>query len=199
MTPSNGTVVPLRFDMSELVRRSVATLYSHLVTRPTGRAIRVGIEAQLTEMRGPCLSVLDFSNVVVLDYSCADETLAKLIARFLAEDRPAEAYFLARGIGERHRATVEAALERQGLALVAEIDAGKMVLLGEVTGPERESWAALERLGTATGPAELAALAALPELEVHDGLERLASRRLVLRTVQPVRYLSFSSLVRSAR
>jgi hypothetical protein len=75
-------VVPLRFDMSDMVRRSVATLYSHLVTRPTGRRLRLGIEAQITELGALCITVLDFSEVVVLDYSCADETVAKLIQRF---------------------------------------------------------------------------------------------------------------------
>jgi anti-sigma regulatory factor (Ser/Thr protein kinase) len=91
MSPGNGSIVSIRFDLSELVRRSIATLYSHLVTRPTGRAIRMGIEAQIAEMGTPCVSVLDFSDVVVLDYSCADETVARLIARFQAADRPGEA------------------------------------------------------------------------------------------------------------
>ncbi|NIQ53719.1 MAG: hypothetical protein GWN71_09965, partial [Gammaproteobacteria bacterium] len=68
-----GPVVPLRFDLSDLVKRSVATLYSHLVTRPTGQALRLGIESQISELGALCLTVLDFSEVVVLDYSCADE------------------------------------------------------------------------------------------------------------------------------
>ena len=86
-----GNVVPLRFDMSDMVRQTVATLYSHLVTRPTGQALRLGIEAQITELGALSINVLDFSEVVVLDYSCADETVAKLIKRFLLPDRPAEA------------------------------------------------------------------------------------------------------------
>jgi hypothetical protein len=62
-------------------RLSVTSLFSNLVTRPTGRAIRTGVESQLAEMEGvcaPCLSVLDFSQVRILDYSCADEIVAQL-------------------------------------------------------------------------------------------------------------------------
>src|SRR4028119_1914347 len=86
-------------------RRSVTSLFSNLVTRPTGRAIRTGVESQLAEMEAgpsPCLSILDFSQVRILDYSCADEIVAKLILRFLGEERPAEAYFVVRGVQEHH-------------------------------------------------------------------------------------------------
>ena len=98
-----GHVIPFSFDLSSLVQRSVASLYSHLVTRPTGRALRLGIESQIGEIGSVCLSVLDFTQVVVLDYSCADEAVAKLIQRYQAADRPADAYFVARGLGEQHR------------------------------------------------------------------------------------------------
>src|SRR5690606_34547844 len=83
-------VVPLRFDLSDLVRRSVASLYSHLVTRPTGQALRIGIESQIAELGAICVSILDFTQVIVLDYSCADETVAKLLMRYQQPDRPAE-------------------------------------------------------------------------------------------------------------
>ena len=82
-----GPVVPsFCFDLSTLVRRSVASLYSHLVTRPTGQALRLGIESQICELGTPCVSVLDFSQVAVLDYSCADETVAKLLKRYQQPD-----------------------------------------------------------------------------------------------------------------
>src|SRR5688500_15443890 len=110
MTDGPGSVVPLRFDLSELVQRSVATMYSHLVTRPTGRALRIGIESQITELGALCISVLDFRQVVVLDYSCADETIAKLLQRFQQPDRP-QVYFVARGVSERHREPIEAVLK----------------------------------------------------------------------------------------
>jgi hypothetical protein len=150
-----GRVVPFSFDLSSLVRRSVASLYSHLVTRPTGRALRLGIESQIGDIGSVCLSVLDFTQVVVLDYSCADEAVAKLIQRYQAEDRPADAYFVARGLAEQHREPIDEVLIRHGLTLVAEVE-GSYMLLGTATELEHAAWLALEQLqvGDASGVAE---------------------------------------------
>ena len=189
-----GDIVPLRFDMSDMVRQSVATLYSHLVTRPTGEALRLGIEAQITELGALCVTVLDFSEVVVLDYSCADETVAKLVQRFLRSDRPAEAYFVARGIDDRHRETIEAVLTRQDLTIVAELADEGLVLLGEASAAERDAWAALNTLegAAAEDVAERLGRRAQP---VAETLERLARRRVVARLDIPRRYYALSALV----
>lgn len=189
-----GDVVPLRFDMSDMVRRSVATLYSHLVTRPTGQALRLGIEAQITELGALCLTVLDFSEVVVLDYSCADETVAKLIQRFQREDRPAEAYFIARGIDDRHRETIESVLTRQNLAIAAELGDGEFTLLGEVGEVERAAWDALESM-VRGGVAEVAERIAAPEPETREALESLARRRVVARIDIPRTFFALRPLL----
>src|SRR5690606_6971796 len=144
-----GHVVPFRFELSSLVERAVASLYWHLVTRPTGQALRLGIESQIGEIGSTCLSVLDFAQVAFVDYSCADETVAKLIQRFLADDRPADAYFVVRGMAEHHREPIDAVLERHGLALVAETEPGTGMLLGVVSEAERAAWSVVERLGRA--------------------------------------------------
>ncbi|HUG02285.1 MAG TPA: hypothetical protein VML95_10500 [Longimicrobiales bacterium] len=141
-------VVPFHFDLSDHVRRSVATLYSHLVTRPTGQALRMGIESQIRATDGPCVSVLDFTEVVVLDYSCADETVAKLVRRYCAEDRPAPAYFMARGVAPHHRETLETVLIRQGMALVAEVTGVGARLLGYASELEHAVWRAVEEAGS---------------------------------------------------
>ncbi len=189
-----GRVVPLRFDMSALVRKSVATLYSHLVTRPTGQALRIGIETQITELGALCLTVLDFNEVAVLDYSCADEIVAKLIQRFQREDRPAEAYFLARGIEERHRGTIEAVLGRQGLAIAAELADGQVTILGDVPGEELAAWRVLETMARGA-PAEIAARSGASESDVAHALESLARRRVVARLDIPRTYFALRPLV----
>ena len=189
-----GDVVPLRFDMSDMVRQTVATLYSHLVTRPTGQALRLGIEAQITELGALCITVLDFSEVVVLDYSCADETVAKLIQRFLRSDRPAEAYFVARGIDDRHRETIEAVLRRQGLAIAAELATGETVLLGEVSATEEQAWAALNRIGRGAA-VDVAEGAPGGESDVAEALEALARRRVVVRMDIPRTYFALEPLL----
>lgn len=189
-----GDVVPLRFDMSDMVRQSVATLYSHLVTRPTGQALRLGIEAQLTELGALCITVLDFSEVVVIDYSCADETVAKLIQRFLRSDRPAEAYFVARGIDDRHRETIEAVLRRQQLAIAAELASDETVLLGDVTRDEEEAWAALNQLQRGAA-ADVAAVLGGGEHAASAALETLARRRVVARLDIPRIYFALTALL----
>ncbi|HUE77690.1 MAG TPA: hypothetical protein VMM83_07090 [Longimicrobiales bacterium] len=189
-----GPVVPLRFDLSDLVRKSVATLYSHLVTRPTGQALRLGIESQITELGTVCLTVLDFSEVVVLDYSCAEETVAKLIHRFQREDRPSEAFFIVRGIDDRHRETIESVLGRQGLAIAAEPADGEATVIGHVSDRELTAWRALEELRHATAAA-LADRLNASEAEMGELLERLAHRRVVARMETPRTYFALRPLL----
>lgn len=50
----------------------------HLVTRPTGRAVRSDIERTLAESQC-AMVVLDFAEVELLDLSCAEEIVAKLL------------------------------------------------------------------------------------------------------------------------
>ena len=192
-----GPVVPLRFDLSALVRRSVATLYSHLVTRPTGQALRLGIESQIGELGEICVSVLDFSQVVVLDYSCADEAVAKLIRRFQPDDRPADAYFVALGVDHRHLDTLEAVLERHGLALVTQLEDGGYAPIGSVDERGLRLWQALEHSASAALP-DLAGVTGLAAAEVASALDDLVRRRLVVRRGEPARYFAISSLLASA-
>jgi hypothetical protein len=189
-----GPVVPLRFDLSDLVKRSVATLYSHLVTRPTGQALRVGIESQISELGARCLTVLDFSEVVVLDYSCAEETVAKLLQRFQRQDRPADAYFVARGVDDRHQDTLDAVLARQGLTMVAELVEGPE-LLGHATPVEAAVWSALQRM-TRGDACAIAAEAGYPEATAASALDDLAHRRTIMRVDIPRTYFALTPLIR---
>jgi hypothetical protein len=166
---------PLEFDVGDLVRQSLASLYSHLVTRPTGRAVRLAIESRLAEAGEPSLSLVDFSQVTILDFSCADEVVARLLRRYGADDRPRDAFFLFRGVQEWHEEPIQAVLERQGLAAVAQIAAGGRRLIGTVTEAEARAWRAVERRGVLHPSQGLG-----DEDDVGAGaLERLAVRRLV--------------------
>lgn len=192
-----GPVIPLRFDLSDLVKRSVATLYSHLVTRPTGQALRVGIESQISELGALCLTVLDFSEVVVLDYSCAEETVAKLLQRFQRQDRPADAYFVARGVDDRHQDTLDAVLARQGLTMVAELANGP-VLIGHTTPAETAAWSALQRM-TRGDVGAIAAQVDYPEAAVASALDDLARRRTIMRVDIPRTYFALTPLIDTDR
>lgn len=193
VTDGPERVVPVHIELSRLVRRSVATLYSHLVTRPTGEALRLGIERQIGEIGSFCLSVLDFDEVVVLDYSCADEMIAKLLKRY--HDGDADVYFIARAVAEPHRETIEAVLVRHGLALAVELDDGTSALLGEVEPLEADVWGALDGLAVADGDGIADAVGASP-VRVAHALDRLCARRLAVRRPDGGLYLSLRSLVR---
>lgn len=168
----------LRIDVGGLARHTVASLYSHLVTRPTGRAVRLAIESLLAEAGEPSVSVVDFSQVTILDFSCADEVVARLLSRYIASDRPREAFFVLRGVQEWHEEPIQVVLERQSLAAVAHASDGQVRLLGTVEPEEARAWERLESLREVT-PAESA-----DDLEPDQErrmLDRLVERRLAFR------------------
>ncbi len=171
-------VEPFQIDVSRLVQRTVASLYAHLVTRPTGRAVRLAIESQLAEAGERSCSLIDLSEVTVLDFSCADEVVAKLLLRYLEEDRPREAYFVFRGVRDLHREPIEAVLHRQRLAAVGQREDGVVELLGTRSEDEGAVWEVVERRGRVE-PAEVEGL--LPGGGAGDALESLVRRRLVFR------------------
>jgi hypothetical protein len=167
-------------DLGSVLRRTVCDLYSDLVTRPTGAAVRTGIEQQLAELGDPTLTVIDFSHVGLLDFSCADEIVAKLLLRYCGADRPpADAYFLFRGLSDSHRDAIEAVLERHGLVIVAE-DVEGVTLVGFVEERERRLWDAVRRLGR-VGLADVSREMGLAEAEATSLLDDLCRRRLVMR------------------
>ncbi len=142
---------PVPIDVSALVQRTVATLYSHLVTRPTGRAVRLAIESQLArrlgDANGPALSLVDLSEVGVLDFSCADEVVARLLAAYLPDSRPREAFFVFVGVGELHREPIQTVLVRHSLTAVAEQN-GEYDLIGATSTPLHDVWRSIEAAGT---------------------------------------------------
>lgn len=104
----------------EVLQQSVAGFYADLVTRPTGRAVRENIERDLPT---GTIAVLDFTGVGCLDYSCADEIVAKLL-------REPVRILLLRGITDGHREAIEPVLLGRGLAVVLERPDGTLDVLG---------------------------------------------------------------------
>jgi len=180
-------------DVGRIVRRNVASLYSSLVTRPTGQAVRLAIENVLAEEKGPIsLSIIDLSEVTVMDFSCADEVVAKLLIRFLHQDRPREAFFVFRGVRDLHRDPIEVVLERHSLAAVAETEDGGFELLGSASEEEDQVWKALEARGCVE--------ARDVESFRRDGgageiLEQLVQRRVVFANPLSGQFQALSDLV----
>ena len=173
---------------------TIATLHSNLVTRPTGRAVRLAIERQIQRTTGPCVSILDFSDVRIIDYSCADEVVAKLLINYMTPTRPCEAYFMARGITDEQREPIEAVLEHHRLLLVA-FGTGTPQLWGPAPDRLRRAWLVLQELGRA-GPEEYAKHRGLEPRTAASWLRRLAALRLAV-AESDHRYVSLPSLLES--
>ncbi|MDA0311577.1 MAG: hypothetical protein O2992_05610 [Gemmatimonadetes bacterium] len=183
---------PIAIDVGSLVKKTVTSLYSHLVTRPTGRAVRMAIETQLLGAGSRSLSLIDLSEVTILDFSCADEVVAKLLQRYLEVDAQ-EAFFVFCGVHEPHRDQIQVVLERQGLVAVAETDTAVFELLGAPDDLEQRAWLRLEERGL-IGKDDVESL--FPEDEQRAALNRLVDRRVAFRSPISGRYHALSRLVR---
>jgi hypothetical protein len=171
-------------DLSSVLRQTLACdLYSNLVTRPTGAAVRTQIEQLLGDagdsLDSRALTVIDFSQVSMIDFSCADEVVAKLLMRYASADAPRDAYFLFRGVSEDHWVAIEAVLERHGLALAVE-NADGVRVAGVLSDDERSTWDAVYRLGAANA-ADVAIATGSDASLVRGTLDALCVRRLVMR------------------
>ena len=168
-------VEPISIDVGRVLRRSVESLYSHLVTRPTGRAVRLAIEEQVAGSSRTALSLIDLSDVTVMDFSCADEIVAKLLMRFLEEDRPGDALFVFRGVRQSLQEPIQTVLERQELLAVAQGSDGLCELMGTRTEEEEYVWTVLEGRGRIVA-AEVCEV--FPGSHHRDALEELVLRRV---------------------
>lgn len=185
---------PVTINLRRLVRRQVASLYAHLVTRPTGRAVRMAIESQLANAGAMALSVIDFSEVHVLDFSCADEVVAKLLLHHQPPGEARRAFFILRGVSELHLEPIQVVLERHRLTAVAQSAGGRCRLVGARSEADARVWRSLEERGTLSRrdvPAHL------PDEVDLATLESLARRGLVFRRPESGDYLALSSLMRS--
>ena len=180
-------LTPMPLDLRMVLARAECDLYSNLVTRATGRAVRGQLETMLREMSGQRLAVLDFTHVGVLDFSCADEIVAQLLLRFgagLPAHAPASespSYFMFRGLADAHLEALEPVLERHGLALVAESPDGSMQLVGMVEPEEHSAWQLVHESGGGHAVA-IATFAGDRSIDLHERLVALARRRLVIET-----------------
>jgi DNA-binding MarR family transcriptional regulator len=168
-------------DVSSMLRKSVCELYSNLVTRPTGAAVRCEIEQELDRIGDRALTVIDFSHVGLLDFSCADEIVAKLLLQYVSIDAPRrEVYFVFRGISESHLEAIDAVLERHKLALVTQRADGESRLIGIIGLEERRAWEIISQLGTGVG-ADVADATGLSQGDADRMLDTLWRRRLLIR------------------
>lgn len=120
-----------KYDLSKLLKDELGNGSRDLVTRPSGQAIRERIEHDLENEPAGVVVVLDFSNIGIIDYSCADEIVAKLVSRLLSGEY-GDKYLLLAGLNENQKENIEVAVERKDLAVMGEMKDGSRAVLGSL-------------------------------------------------------------------
>ena len=165
----------MEIRIDHVLAETVTAPYRVLVTRPTGAAVRGRIEAALAD--SACeMVLLDFTAVDCLDFSCADEVVAKLVLGLgLAEGRPVAVAL--RGLCDDHREAVTHVLEHHGLA-VTSVGDGPPELLGATDEDLRTAFAAVWARGPLDAPM-LADLAGWDLERAERAFDTLARHRVV--------------------
>jgi hypothetical protein len=159
--------------IGHLLREAVSAPYRNLVTRPTGAAVRSRIEEKLAESN--CLTaLLDFSGIELVDLSCADEVVAKL----LLAGRNAY-FFVLQGLREDHHEAIDHVLTHHRLA-VAAVPPGSREprLLGWVSPDARRAFACVCDRGP-LGVGDVARALGWLDSRSRDALRDLTLHRLV--------------------
>ena len=86
--------------------------------RSRGIRIREGLERILGEERGPVCLVLDFSGMGSVDFSWADEVVAKMVSRLWSGEY-GEKFLVLKNLSPSQAENVGVALERKKLAVLA--------------------------------------------------------------------------------
>jgi hypothetical protein len=159
--------------LGHLLRESVAAPYRNLVTRPTGAAVRTRIEETMAGSN--CMTaLLDFSEIELVDLSCADEVVAKLLIAVRT------AYFVVlQGLREDHHEAIEHVLLHHRLA-VAAVPPGSREprLLGWVRSDARLAFTCVCCQGPIRVP-DLCRFLCWPEPRGREALTDLAGHRLI--------------------
>ena len=121
----------IKYDLYKLLKEELGNGSKDLVTRPSGQAIRERIERDIEQEPEGSVIALDFTKIGVIDYSCADEIVAKLVSRLLANEY-GDKYLLLSGLNENQKENIEVAVERKDLAVMAEMKDGSRSVLGNL-------------------------------------------------------------------
>lgn len=161
--------------LDRILQGAVATPYRDLVTRPTGAAVRGRVEDAMEETR--CLTaLLDFSAVGLLDFSCADEVVAKLLQR---ERTSSDRFVLLVGLSEDQTEAIDHVLTHHRLMCAVLRSPGEPPeLLGDSSPEARTAFRHIHETGPCTGSSLAADLGWTVTLATA-ALRQLALQRLV--------------------
>jgi len=167
------------YDLYKLLKEELRNGSSDLVTRQSGQVIRERIERDiLKEAEGEVIA-LDFSRIGIIDYSCADEVVAKLISR-LINGEYGNRYIVLKGLSELQKENIEVALERKGLSCLT-ISKNKSMIIGELNNYLKETFELVNDRKKITAKE----LSRILRLELNTAATRLLNlfkKRLITRT-----------------
>jgi DNA-binding NarL/FixJ family response regulator len=113
----HGVIYNETLGLATTAREVPGNSAAHLVTRSTGEIVRARTESALAALPEPSVLVLDFAGTGIIDYSCADELVAKLISRLVGGEY-GDRYIVLANINNEHRENIQVALERKELTTV---------------------------------------------------------------------------------
>jgi hypothetical protein len=123
------TATRMTYDLRDLMDEHLGSGTKNLVTRETGRFIRESIETRLEREPEGTVIALDFAHVGIIDFSCADEIISKLVARLQGLEY-GDKYVVLQGLTPTHEENIAVALERKKLAILLSRPDGSWRLLG---------------------------------------------------------------------
>ncbi len=170
----------LTYDLYKLLKDELKNGSKDLVTRSSGEVLRQRVEKDIVNEGDRDIIALDFSGIGVIDYSCADEIVSKLISRLLSGEY-GDKYILLTGLRENQKENIEVALERKGLAVIAEMGNGRRVLLGSLNNYLKETLNLILKRETITAKE----VSEILKIELNTSGTRLLNlhkKRLVKRT-----------------
>ncbi len=139
----------ITLSLYKLLKEELQNGSADLVTRQSGQIIRNRIEKEIENAKDGEIVVLDFSNTGIIDYSCSDEIIAKLVSRLLSGEY-GDKYIILLGLNENHKENIEVALERKELAVMAQMNDSKILLLGSLNKYLAETLSLILKKGTIT-------------------------------------------------
>ncbi|MEK6652389.1 MAG: STAS-like domain-containing protein [Nitrospirota bacterium] len=169
----------IKYDLYKLLKEELKNGSADLVTRNSGQAIRERIERDIADEKDGEVIALDFSNIGVIDYSCADEIVAKLISRLVSNEY-GDKYIVLTGLNENQKENIEVALERKDLAVMAATRDGKQTIIGNLNNYLQETLDLITKKGRITA-GDLSTALKLPANTSGTRLLNLHKKRLVKR------------------
>jgi hypothetical protein len=167
--------VILTIRLGDVLQETLTVTSRDLLTRTTGAAVRSSIERTLAATPSPT-ALLDFEAVGLIDFSCADEVVAKLLRATECDQ-----YLVLLGLDDTQAEAIDHVLARQDLAVAAlpRSGGGGCRVLGRTTPDLIRVFEAVHAFGEGDA-LRLASRLGWTLERTADALQTLALHRLVL-------------------